>query len=299
MNPVLNIAAAYDGSTPLYRLLRALGWGPLLNLGYVSPLQPRTLWSLPHAQENLVRNAVKLLHVRKGDTVVDVGCGRGRSTTFITEHTEASMTWGIDLDYTHIDAARAWYGESPRRRYRVGDACELPFNKGTVQRLLCLEAAFHFDRARFLLEVSRVLHGFGRAVIVDFMWPNDAARSSTPGWCRAACQRTWQYADFSTIDEYRSMIEGAKLAVIHELDWTKRVSRAIQRRFGWLLLCASTAPGRSFLQWRFPGLRDFSDGDWRELWRQHDAHLELSRVVRYRAVVVRRRYLRKAERQLK
>jgi MPBQ/MSBQ methyltransferase len=203
----LSVSRAYDASHPIFRVLRAFGWGPLLNLGYypfgrplallnflVTPAALVPRFRLPMAQLRLVERAVALLQLAPGHRVLDVGCGRGASSFLIASEFPGVQVIGIDLLPEHITVARTLYGNTPHLTYEQGDAMKLDHLKPrTVDRALCLEAAFHFsDRARFLERLSVLLKPGGRAVIVDFMWQTDAAASACGGRATDYLRRIWR-----------------------------------------------------------------------------------------------------------
>src|SRR5262249_20579647 len=60
----------------------------------------------------------------------------------------------------------------------MGDACVLPFRRNAVDRLVCLEAMFHFrSRAEFLRRAAEALRPGGRLALSDILFrhPGDRA----------------------------------------------------------------------------------------------------------------------------
>jgi len=51
------VAAAYDGSSVLFKALRACGWGPLLNLGYYPLWNPASWLDVPGSQVSYRRKS--------------------------------------------------------------------------------------------------------------------------------------------------------------------------------------------------------------------------------------------------
>ena len=77
LRPETTTRTAYDGTSLVFQLLRACGWGAFLNVGYfrlhdwvVNPVR------LNIAQERLAKRSIKMLEMTEGLQVADVGVGR-------------------------------------------------------------------------------------------------------------------------------------------------------------------------------------------------------------------------------
>lgn len=296
------VATAYNASSVTFRVLRAFGWGPLLNLGYYPFGKPLTLLNflatpllftpflrLPAAQLNLVRKGVARLNLRHGHRVLDVGCGRGTSSYLMAAAHPDTQVTGIDLLPDHVMVARTLYGNTPNLAYVEGDALHLDFPERSFDRVLCLEAAFHFpDRARFLSELSRVVVDGARVVIVDFMWKDDAARGLCSEEMRRLVQNTWQWENFDSVAEYQHNARRNGFAVEACLDWSSHVTAPLRTIFDTVAGLARWRWGRRLLCSYHPPLRALSDDDWREFGRAAVAHGAIHRAAQYAALVLNR-----------
>jgi MPBQ/MSBQ methyltransferase len=198
---------------------------------------------------------------------------------------------GIDLLDSNVSMASFLYGATRGLSYKQGDALALPFKDGSVDKVLCLEAAFHFPRRdRFLAEVARVLAPGGRAVVVDFAWSNPRSDGNTAKLLESEYGRlvreTWGFDDFSTVTEYRDDTAAAGLRIAAELDWTSRVTRPLQWLFGVIARLGNTNWGRSVLQATVPPLRSLSRAEWRDLKQSADAHASVHGAARYVVFVI-------------
>lgn len=104
-------------------------------------------------------------------SLLDVACGSGGPSLRIAEKTGASVT-GIDIHRDGISTAEAAARErdlTSRATFRQGDASrELPFQAGTFDAILCIDAINHLpDRAQVLSEWARVLKPGGRLLYTD------------------------------------------------------------------------------------------------------------------------------------
>ena len=104
-------------------------------------------------------------------SLLDVACGSGGPSLRIAEKTGASVV-GIDIHQDAIstaEAAAAERGLVSRATFRQADASrELPFDAGTFDGILCVDAINHLpDRARVLSEWARVLESGARLLYTD------------------------------------------------------------------------------------------------------------------------------------
>jgi MPBQ/MSBQ methyltransferase len=79
-----------------------LGWYP-----FGGPLGPLNLLvDLPKAEIRLVARSAALMHVKAGDLVLDVACGRGKSSYMIAQLHPGCTVTGVDLLPENIQEAR-------------------------------------------------------------------------------------------------------------------------------------------------------------------------------------------------
>lgn len=288
----LEVESSYDGSHAVFRLLRMETWGPaLMNLGIYRFRGPLSFLNVAAnmelAQRRLVMKAIDLLDVQPCDRVLDIACGRGKSS-FIVHclHPQASVV-GIDLLPAHVQVARTLFHERENLSYRRGNAQELDFEDGSFDRAMCIEAAFHFpDRARFLANARRVLRPGGRLVVVDFAWKSEAARGHLNDPQTRHVRDVWQWHDLYTVDEYRHVAQACGFRVCGSEDWSSRVTAPIQRVFRFLSWLGNCRWGQRLLTSTNPLYRSFSEEDWREIAFSLRAHDHVQSLSRYMAFVL-------------
>lgn len=136
------------------------------------------------AMENMDGVLLEAGHVADGQNLLDVGCGFGGTIQQINiRHSNMHLT-GLNIDPRQLAAAEAQTTAANGNRiaWVEGDACELPFEDNTFDRLLAVECAFHFpSRERFLMEAARVLKPGGYLAVSDFV-PIVAWFGKTPIW---------------------------------------------------------------------------------------------------------------------
>jgi MPBQ/MSBQ methyltransferase len=286
-----DVHAAYDGSNVLFRLLRMINWGPgLMNLGYFRFRGPFAFLNLAvnleKAQRRLVQESLRLLEVGQRHSVLDVACGRGKSS-FMTHclHPQASIV-GVDLLKPNIDVARLLFGCSPRLSYQNGNAMDLDFADEQFDRVQCIEAAFHFpDRSQFLRESARVLKPGGRLVVIDFAWRTAADRQCVDDRETRIVRDIWQWSDLYDVEEYRSTARSAGLRQIRAVDWSRRVTAPFQATFDSLLTLSRRAWWKKRLIRVNPLLGSLTEDDWRQLAEISKAQDYVRRRSRYMAFV--------------
>lgn len=118
------------------------------------------------ACERLVEEVLSEFPSQEG-RILDAGCGLGAVTAYIERYYPAAQIVGINFSPDQIDHCRSRH---PELTFEVMDAASLRFPDGTFDRILCVEAAFHFrTRARFLSEAHRVLRPGGSIAMADLI----------------------------------------------------------------------------------------------------------------------------------
>jgi MPBQ/MSBQ methyltransferase len=282
-----DVHQAYDGSHIYFQFLRACGWGNLMNLGY-SKWWDAYLYPFRSdiAQERLVHQSIALLDVQPRQQVVDVACGKGRSSFFLAMCNPEATIVGIDKIVEQTAIAKALYENTRNLSYMAGEAEALPFADQSVDRVHCLEAAFHFDRAQFLKEVDRVLKPSGRVVIVDFMWKNASGRNMLATPDGQICQKIWQFSDLWTVDEYCTAATQLGFRQVKLIDWSKPVTDMSHKRMQSLVQAANKPSLRQFFCKIHPLLNYFSEQDWQTALRCSNAHLPMMEASFYMALVL-------------
>jgi SAM-dependent methyltransferase len=106
------------------------------------------------------------------------------------------------------------------------DACYLPFPNHSFDRILCIEAMFHFaSRRTFFREVARVLRLGGVFVASDIVLTESATKMEVPRFCLEAPLRDGYgpWPDFWGEDaDHRELGSAAGLSCTNLLDATRQ-----------------------------------------------------------------------------
>lgn len=131
-----------------------------------------TLESLAMAHEQLSQQVADSGQVQSGQRVLDCGCGFGGTIANLNDRLHDMDLVGLNIDPRQLEVARANFEaqHGNRAEFVEGDACALPFDDNSFDRVLALECIFHFpSRQRFFQEVKRVLRPGGTLSLCDFV----------------------------------------------------------------------------------------------------------------------------------
>jgi SAM-dependent methyltransferase/uncharacterized protein YbaR (Trm112 family) len=132
--------------------------------GYSSPFNP---WN-PEFTLYLVSlfgAALRLLELKKGELVLDSGCGYAWTTEWL--HRAGVPVVGIDISRTYLDIGIERMGD-PHPHLVVGDVENLPLLTGAFDAVLAYESFHHIpDRPRAMTAYDRILNATGRIVLAE------------------------------------------------------------------------------------------------------------------------------------
>ncbi|OLF17177.1 class I SAM-dependent methyltransferase [Actinophytocola xanthii] len=138
-----------------------------INIGYWAD-ERTTVDGAGEAVAALLADAARF---EPGQDILDLGCGYGDQDFLWLKEKSPRVIHALDVTPHQIDGARrraAEEGVADRLRFQVGTATELPFEDGTFDRVVALDAAQHFNtRTRFFREAFRVLRPGGMIGTVD------------------------------------------------------------------------------------------------------------------------------------
>lgn len=213
-----SIRSHYQLGTLFYRLL----WGPHIHHG---------LWdgdeSASVAQCNLTDTLADLAEIGAGDQIVDIGCGMGGSSIRLAKRRGCDVT-GVTLS----PVQRRWAaisstinGVGKRTRFIADDAETIAFDDNRFDVMWSVECTEHlFDKPEFFRRAARWLRPGGRMAICVWFEGEDTARDDHRKQCEEVCQR-FVCPSLATRQDYANWMSEQGMRIVHNLDWTDRVTR--------------------------------------------------------------------------
>jgi len=116
---------------------------------------------------------LKRLDPMEGGAIADVGCGFGGTLKQISQSIGPITLHALNIDKRQLQMARdniqPILKSSQTCEFTLGDACNLPYEDESLDRILAFESAFHFSsRKQFLEHSYRTLKPGGKLVLSDF-----------------------------------------------------------------------------------------------------------------------------------
>ncbi len=189
--------------------------------------------TLDDAQTAMSQLHLAHLGVCEGATIVDVGCGFGGTLRLLDATFSPLNLTGVNIDPRQIDLAREGPWQNPVT-WLLSDAARFSEGRhGWADRILSLEALFHFpDPAGFLTAAATALRAGGRLVFSTIILAGKDHAPDTLSSIKAVCQGfgPWPFPDMAE-DDLCTMAKAAGF----ELLLTQNVTSRCLPGFDWMV----------------------------------------------------------------
>lgn len=138
------------------------------------------------ARETWAQNqrAIAALDVQDGETIVDIGCGHGRSLGALSEMTPEGLVVGVDPSELMAEIAANRVKQlirAGRADIAVAPVEKLPFVDGSFDKALCVHVVYFWPELQpALAEIARVLKPGGRLAMLFRTSASPATASFPP-----------------------------------------------------------------------------------------------------------------------
>jgi ubiquinone/menaquinone biosynthesis C-methylase UbiE len=187
------------------------------------------------AMKQMDAELLKAGRIADGQKLLDAGCGFGGTIqTINAAHSDMELT-GLNIDPRQLEAADAQTTSAHGNKigWIEADACQLPFEDNSFDRVLAVECIFHFpSREKFLAEAARVLKPGGYLAVSDFV-PTMAFFAKTPIWLAIQSQIEKSYGTLGNVPirSYKALGKRAGL----KLDTSRNIRKNTLPTYPFLL----------------------------------------------------------------
>lgn len=209
---------------------------PSINMGYWKDIPYIDAEKIHVANQALFRLVSEAAMFSEHDEIVlDVGCGFATNMKYCLENHEINKMIGLNISSFQL----AWgnhflkeHGLESKGEVILASATDMPFSDNSIDRIISIEAAFHFEtRETFLQEVKRVLKPGGILSMADLIictphtWWDRILVKSIRKTLYVPAQNVYNF------EEYAKIMQECGLEVLHLAQIGKDVSVPFRKWF--------------------------------------------------------------------
>ena len=262
-----DIRSHYDLSTVFYRLL----WGRHIHHGLwpAEELAAKRVATSPaRAQQRLTETLAAEADIRRGEKVLDVGCGMGSSAIHLAAKLQCDVT-GVTISSVQrrwAEWCARWHGVRNRTWFLCADAEQVAFPAEAFDVVWSIECTEHlFDKPRFFRHAKRWLKPGGRMAICAWL-AGSGLDAKAQDLVHKVCEG-FLCPSLGSREDYVRWTAEAGFKNVRYYDWTSAVERTWEicrnrvRRSGmcWLARDRSQfSPVLGSVRYDFAGVSDRS-----------------------------------------
>ena len=119
---------------------------------------------------NQLHQLIEVLHLSQSDTVLDLGCGCGLITEWLSDATGASFT-GIDLSGEAIKQAKK--RERKDLHFQIGNMNHLEFDENSFDAIISIDTFYFVDLNDIVVQLKEIVNPHGQMGIFFTQWIDD------------------------------------------------------------------------------------------------------------------------------
>jgi cyclopropane fatty-acyl-phospholipid synthase-like methyltransferase len=192
---------------------------PIANMGYWREVDVRQRDALDCATRALFQLVCVTGEVSdKDEQVIDVGCGFGTNAIHCARNFHPKRITGVNVSSVQIEIGERLVAEAQlqdRIDFVEASATSMPFPTGSADKILSIEAAFHFNtREDFFEDAHRILRPGGLLALADLVVP--PPRNPWERLHLSGVRRSQQIPAANTygIDDYVAKLEAAGFEIL-------------------------------------------------------------------------------------
>jgi SAM-dependent methyltransferase len=178
------------------------------------------LWDMNRRHSKVTDWGLQHISLEKRFTVLDVGCGGGRTIQKLAAAAAEGKVYGIDYSAASVAAARRTNaGQIAEGRVDIqqGSVSHLPFRDGTFDVVTAVETHYYWPNlAEDLREIRRVLNPGGRFVVIAETYKG--RRFDVLYWPAMKLLR----ANYLSANEHRELFSAAGFSEIKVMEQAKK-----------------------------------------------------------------------------
>lgn len=176
------------------------------------------LWSMNSSHSKVTDWGLGHVSVGKGDAVLDVGCGGGRTVSKLAAIASEGKVYGVDYSAESVAASKRTNAreiDAGRVEIRQGSVSQLPFSDDTFDLVTGVETHFWWPDLRGdMREVFRVLRPGGTLVLIAEVYGR--SRSKTGQLAEKYASRTGM--KLLNVEEHRELLEEAGCSAVRVIE---------------------------------------------------------------------------------
>jgi SAM-dependent methyltransferase len=128
------------------------------------------LWMMNHSHSGLTDWGLKHVQVEKNFTILDVGCGGGRTIQKLAARAPEGMVYGVDYADGSVAASQAKNAQlidAGRVEIKQASVSQLPFPADQFDLVTAVETQYYWpDLVKDMQEILRVLKPGGKLIVI-------------------------------------------------------------------------------------------------------------------------------------